>query len=65
MMTPESFKAWQAHVKLKNHEVEAMLGKSKATIARYRSEGVPGTESRTVRLALRAIANALPPWPEA
>lgn len=63
-MSPEAFRAWQSHVKLRNYEVEAALGKSKATIARYRADGVPEGESRTVRLALRAIANALPPWPE-
>lgn len=64
-MRGEAFRAWQSHMKLKNHEVEAMLGKSKATIARYRAIGVPEAESITVRLALRALANALPPWPEA
>lgn len=62
-MRPEAFKAWQAHMKLKNYEVEALLGKSKATIARYRAGGVPDGESVAIRLALRALANALEPWP--
>lgn len=60
-MRPEAFRAWQAHTKMKNREVADALGKSLATIARYRATGVPEAESVTVRLALRAIANALPP----
>jgi hypothetical protein len=62
-MEASAFKAWQKHVALKNREAAAVLGKSMATIARYRAEGVPETESVTVRLALRAVVNALPPWP--
>lgn len=40
----------------------AALGKSEDTIARYRRDGVPERESLAIRLAIRALANALPPW---
>ena len=63
-MRPETFRAWQEAMKLTNQEAEDALGKSRATIARYRAEGVPQAESRVVRLAMRAIANHLPPWPD-
>ncbi|MFG1462280.1 hypothetical protein V5F77_05200 [Xanthobacter sp. DSM 24535] len=62
-MTPEAFRAWQEHSGLSGKEISEALGKSTHTIVRYRQSGVPAEESTTVRLALRAISNALPPWP--
>ena len=63
-MTPESFRAWQEHAGLSGRAVSEALGKSEDTIVRYRKHGVPDRESRAIRLAIRALANALPPWPE-
>lgn len=64
-MTPGSFRAAQEHLGLSGIQIGQALGKSPNTIVRYRRDGVPEGESRAIRLALRAIANALPPWPEA
>jgi hypothetical protein len=62
-MTPEAFRAAQAHLGLSGIRIGQALGKSPNTIVRYRRDGVPEGESQTGRLALRALANALPPWP--
>lgn len=63
-MTAEAFRAWQKHMRLNTLEVSQALGKSRHTIMRYRESGVPERDSRLIRLALRAIANAHQPWPE-
>lgn len=62
-MTPEAFRAWRQPRFRTQAEAGRALGKSRATIARYEANGVPEDESQTVRLAIRAIANDLPPWP--
>lgn len=64
-MTPEAFRAWRKPRFRSQAATGLALGKSRATIARYEAEGVPADESQTVRLAIRAIANDLPPWPAA
>lgn len=63
-MKPETFRAWQDHMGLSGVEIAKALGKSDETISVYRKKGVPKRESLLIRLALRALANALPPWPE-
>lgn len=62
-MTPEAFRAWRKPRFRSQTAAGLALGKHRATIARYEAEGVPDDESQTVRLAMRAIANDLPPWP--
>jgi hypothetical protein len=61
-MSPETFKAWRnARFRSQAAAGEA-LGKSRHSIMRYERDGVPADESRTLALAMRAIANDLPPW---
>lgn len=62
-MTPEAFRSAQDHLGKSGKELGEDLGKSEDTIVRYRKHGVPDRESRAIRLAIRALANALPPWP--
>lgn len=62
-MTPEAFRAAQDRLNLSGKEIGEALGKSQDTIVRYRQQGVPERESRTVRLALAALAYGLPPVP--
>jgi hypothetical protein len=62
-MTPEAFRAAQDRLGRQGKDLAADLGKSEDTIVRYRQQGVPERESRTVRLALAAIAYGLPPVP--
>lgn len=62
-MTPEAFRSFQDHLGKSGKELAEELGKSEDTIVRYRQQGVPERESRTIRLALAALAYGLPPVP--
>jgi DNA-binding XRE family transcriptional regulator len=62
-MTPEAFRAWRKHVRLTQDQAGAAIGKTRQSVYRYERDGVPEAEARTVALAMRAVANALPPWP--
>lgn len=61
-MQAKDFKRWQIDAGLNGREAADALGKSEDTISRYRTQGVPASESPVVRLACAAIISKLPPW---
>lgn len=61
-MTGAQFLAWMARVGLNIRQAGGVLGKSRDTIARYRTDGVPEREAKVVGLACAAYAHGLPPW---
>lgn len=61
-MTAAQFLAWMARVHLNIGQAAEVLGKSRDTIARYRTDGVPEREAKVVGLACAAYAHGLPPW---
>jgi hypothetical protein len=64
-MTRHDYLAWEKHVGFEGHggakQAAEALGVSTATIRRFRYEDA--SLSKTLRLAMTAIAASLDPWP--
>ena len=61
-MQAKDFKLWMVEAGLNGRAAAEALGKSEDTISRYRTAGVPRSESAIVRLACAAIIAKVNPW---
>lgn len=61
-MQAKEFKQWMAEADFNGRETAEALGKSEDTISRYRTAGVPKSESAVIRLACAAIVQKVGPW---
>jgi hypothetical protein len=62
IMQAKDFKLWMVEAGLNGRQAADALGKSEDTISRYRTSGVPKSETAIVRLACAAIVAKLAPW---